>query len=129
MPGRLLNGQQQKDPKHKVKADEHRPNVVIPIKPSGTPQSIEQDVTPKGIKQAHQDQDDLQSALTLHTALLFGKTNFRMYRTHGGSDSPTYEVAIQGRPNRGRTTGQGRTGAGGRLSRLSGPCRPTGPPR
>src|ERR1700757_2831053 len=79
MPGRLLNGQQQKDPKHKVKADEHRPNVVIPIKPSGTPQSIEQDVTPKGIKQAHQDQDDLQSALTLHTALLFGKTNFRIH--------------------------------------------------
>src|SRR6516225_8728342 len=71
MPGGLLNGQQQKDPKHKVKADEHRQNVVILIKPSGTPQSIEQDVTPKGIKQAHQDQDNLQHALTLHTALLF----------------------------------------------------------
>src|ERR1700761_702540 len=106
MPGRLLNGQQQKDPKHKVKTDEHRPNVVIPIKPFGTPQSIEQDVTPKGIKQAHQDQDDLQSALTLHAALLFGKTNCRMYRTHRGSDSPTYEVEIQERPNRGRTTGE-----------------------
>src|SRR5580692_3036573 len=73
MPGRLLNGQQQKDPKHEVKADEHRPNVVIPIKPSGTPQSIEQDVTPKGIKQAHQDQDHLQNALTLSTTLLLGR--------------------------------------------------------
>src|SRR5215475_9562381 len=101
MPGRMLNGQQQKDPEHKVKADEHRQNVVILSKPSGMPQSIEQDVTPKGIKQSHQDQDDLQSALTLHTALLFGNTNFRIDRTHGGSDSPTCEVEIQGRPNRG----------------------------
>src|SRR5580698_5177323 len=114
MPGRLLNGQQQKDPKHEVKADEHRPNVVIPIKPSGTPQSIEQDVTPKGIKQAHQDQDDLQSALTLHTALLFGKTNFLTYRTQGGSDSSTYEAEIQGRPNRGRTTGKPEVNVNGR---------------
>src|SRR5215469_10886639 len=75
MPGRLLNGQQQKDPKHHVKADEHRPNLVIPVKPAGTPQSIEQEVTPKGIKQAHQDQNDLQSALTLHTVLRFGNTD------------------------------------------------------
>src|SRR5215470_18654109 len=114
MPGGVLDGQQKKDPKHKVKADEHRQNVVMLMKPSRTPQSIEQDVTPKGIKQAHQDQDDLQSALTLHTALLFGKTNFRINRTHGGSDSPTYEVEIQGRPNRARTTGKTEVNINGR---------------
>lgn len=44
---RLLNGQQQKDPKHHVKGHEHRPDVVMPIKPAGVPQSVEQKVAHK----------------------------------------------------------------------------------
>src|SRR5215475_9625076 len=74
MPGRLLHGQQQKDPKHHVEADEHRPNIVVPVEPARTPQGIEQEVSPKGIEYTHHDQDDLQCALTLHTVLRFGET-------------------------------------------------------
>src|SRR5215471_3738579 len=76
MLGRLLNGHQLKDPKHRVKAQEHRPDVVMPVKPPRVPQSLEQEITPKGIERAHQHQNDLQSALTLHTVLHFGKANF-----------------------------------------------------
>ena len=68
---RLLNGQQQKDPKHCVKAQEHRQDIVMPVKPAGVPQSVQQQVAPKGIKQAQQHQNDLQCALALHTILRF----------------------------------------------------------
>jgi hypothetical protein len=65
--------------------------AIQPTKPAGVPQSLEQEVAPKGIKQAHQHQNDLQSALTLHTVLHFGRTNLSwlLDRTHGRSESPT----------------------------------------
>jgi hypothetical protein len=67
----LLNGQQQTGPERRVKAQEHRHDIVMPVKPARVPQSVEQEIAPKGIKQAHQHQHDLQGALTLHTVLRF----------------------------------------------------------
>src|SRR5579863_753517 len=71
MLGRLLNGQQQTWPERRVKAQEHRHDVGMPVKPARVPQGVEQEIAPKGIKQAHQHQHYLQGALTLHTVLRF----------------------------------------------------------
>ncbi len=54
--GRLLSGHQQTDPKRRVKAQEHRHDVTTPAKPPRVPQIVEQEIAPKGIKQAHQHQ-------------------------------------------------------------------------
>ena len=37
---RVLDGQQQKDPKHRVKAEEHRHDIAMP-QPFGVPQIVE----------------------------------------------------------------------------------------
>src|SRR6516165_8004425 len=47
MLGRLLHGHQQTDPKHRVKAQEHRHDVTVPAKPPGVPQIVEQEIAPK----------------------------------------------------------------------------------
>src|SRR5256885_11894165 len=74
MLGRLINGHQQTDPKHRVKAEEHRHDVTMPAKPPRVPQIVEQEIAPKGIQQSHDHQHDLQGALTLHTFLRFVRT-------------------------------------------------------
>src|SRR5262250_2959235 len=67
---RVLDGQQQKDPKHRVKAEEHRHDIAMP-QPFGVPQIVEKQVAPKGIKQAQHHQNDLQCGFALHTILRF----------------------------------------------------------
>jgi transposase len=99
MLGGLLRREYQKDPKHHIKAHEHWQGFLILVKPSGVPQSAEQEIDPSEIKQAYQDQNHLQSALTLHTVLHFGKANTYglLDRNHGDPEVQPHEAEIQGR--------------------------------
>src|SRR5580700_7394278 len=87
MLDRLLNGQQQTGPECRVKAQEHRHDIVMPVKPARVPQSVEQEIAPKGIKQAYQHQHNLQGALTLHTLLRFALCQRRYQFAIGGVSS------------------------------------------
>ena len=59
MPGGMLHGKQQADPKRGVEAQEHRRDVAMSDEPLQVPQIVKEKLTPEGVQQAHHHQHDL----------------------------------------------------------------------